>query len=177
MSEKTRRESKFLRRSFATNAATTRTTARSAANILPPLSERVYRFDVSRTKWRKTARPPRPFPAMSGDIVTALWSLSPGRESRLVIRRSYCTGSWGFQGWSDCVLLPGQNKAEEFATLTHEVAHELLEHASRHAETTKTVREAEAEGVSFIVYSAIGLETGSASSRLPFCSIAGTPKL
>ena len=62
------------------------------------------------------------------------------------------------------VLLPGQKKAEEFATLAHEIAHEMLGHASRHAETTKTVRETEAEAVSFIVCSAIGLETGTASS-------------
>ena len=40
----------------------------------------------------------------------------------------------------------------------------MLKHASRHGETTKTVRETEAEAVSFIVCSAIGLETGSASA-------------
>ena len=38
MSKRAKREFKFLRRSFATNAATTRTTARSAANLFPTVS-------------------------------------------------------------------------------------------------------------------------------------------
>jgi hypothetical protein len=61
-------------------------------------------------------------------------------------------------------LLPGQSSAEEFATLTHEVAHELLHRSERRSSTTKTVRETEAEAVAFIVGHAIGLEMGITSS-------------
>ncbi len=61
-------------------------------------------------------------------------------------------------------LLPGQTKAEEFVTLTHETAHELLHRAERRTFTTATVRETEAEAVAFIVGQAIGLEMGNASS-------------
>ena len=61
-------------------------------------------------------------------------------------------------------LLPGQTKAEEFATLVHEVSHELLHKAERRTMTTKTVRETEAESIAFIVSRAIGLNTSSASA-------------
>ncbi len=61
-------------------------------------------------------------------------------------------------------LLPGQSKAEEFVTLVHETAHELLHRAERRTFTTATVRETEAEAVAFIVGQAIGLEMGNASS-------------
>ncbi len=61
-------------------------------------------------------------------------------------------------------ILPGQSKAEEFVTLVHEVAHELLHKTERRTMTTATVRETEAEAVAFIVGQAIGLEMGKASS-------------
>jgi len=61
-------------------------------------------------------------------------------------------------------LLPGQSKAEEFSTLVHETAHELLHKAERRTATTKTVRETEAEAVAFVVGKAVGLVTGTASS-------------
>jgi antirestriction protein ArdC len=57
-------------------------------------------------------------------------------------------------------LLPGQQLAEEFATLAHETAHELMH---RDHSTSKRIRETEAEAVAFVVCSAIGLETGSAA--------------
>jgi len=61
-------------------------------------------------------------------------------------------------------LLPGQAKAEEFTTLVHETAHELLHRSERRTFTTKVVRETEAEAVAFIVGQAVGLEMGTASS-------------
>ena len=61
------------------------------------------------------------------------------------------------------LLLPGMTVAEEFATLAHEVAHELMHRGERRAATTKTVRETEAEAVAFVVCSAVHLETASAS--------------
>jgi hypothetical protein len=59
-------------------------------------------------------------------------------------------------------ILPGQSKAEEFSTLVHEAAHEMLHKAERRTATTKTIREAEA--VAFVVGKAVGLVTGTASA-------------
>lgn len=56
------------------------------------------------------------------------------------------------------VLLAGQSPAEEFATLAHEIAHALLHQRERRAETTKCVRETEAEAVAFVVCESIGLQ-------------------
>ena len=61
-------------------------------------------------------------------------------------------------------ILPGQSKAEEFSTLVHEAAHEMMHKAERRTATTKTVRETEAEAVAFVVGKTIGLVTGSASA-------------
>ena len=46
-------------------------------------------------------------------------------------------------------LLSGMQPAEEFSTLTHEIAHEMLHRGDRRTLTTKQVRETEAEAVAF----------------------------
>ena len=61
-------------------------------------------------------------------------------------------------------LLPGQEPAEQFSTLVHELAHEMLHKAERRTATTKTVRETEAEAIAFVVSQAIGLDAGRASA-------------
>jgi N-terminal domain of anti-restriction factor ArdC len=61
-------------------------------------------------------------------------------------------------------ILPGQAAAEEFSTLVHEFAHEMLHKAGRRTATTKTVRETEAEAIAFVVSQSIGLNAGRASA-------------
>lgn len=60
-------------------------------------------------------------------------------------------------------LLPNQTPAETFATLVHEQAHIALHQSERRANTTKRIRETEAEAVAFVVCKAIGLETRTAA--------------
>lgn len=68
------------------------------------------------------------------------------------------------------VLLPGQSSAEEFATLAHETAHSLLHQQERCAETTKRVRETEAEAVAFVVCESIGLKAQNSADYIQLYS-------
>jgi len=68
------------------------------------------------------------------------------------------------------VLLPGQSPAEEYATLAHETAHAILHFQERRAETTKRVRETEAEAVAFVVCEAIGLKAQNSADYIQLYS-------
>ena len=68
------------------------------------------------------------------------------------------------------VLLPGQSAAEEYATLAHEAAHSLLHMQERRAETTKCVRETEAEAVAFVLCEAIGLKAENSADYIQLYS-------
>jgi hypothetical protein len=48
------------------------------------------------------------------------------------------------------ILLPGMAPAEQFSTLVHELAHEMLHRDARRSQTTQCVRETEAEAVAFV---------------------------
>jgi antirestriction protein ArdC len=70
----------------------------------------------------------------------------------------------GVSSGGKITLLPGQSPAEEFSTLAHELAHELLHRGDRRIATSRRIRETEAEATAFVVCHGIGLETGSAAS-------------
>ena len=63
-------------------------------------------------------------------------------------------------------LLPGQSPAEEFNTLAHEIGHLLLHGQDRRAETTKCIRETEAEAVAFVICQAIGLKAKNSADYI-----------
>ena len=60
-------------------------------------------------------------------------------------------------------LRQGLSSLEEFTTLTHEFAHELLHHQVT-IRAPKTVRETEAEAVAHVVSTAVGLDTTGATA-------------
>ncbi len=70
----------------------------------------------------------------------------------------------GLSSGGRITLLRGMQPAEEFSTLVHEMAHEMLHRSQRRTLTTKQVRETEAEAVAFVVCQSIGLQTGTASA-------------
>jgi hypothetical protein len=123
---------------------------------------RVYVFDIAQTEGAELPEPAK----VSGEVGTHLDRLidfvqQQGIELEYNERIAPAQGaSYGGR----IVLLPGQSKAETFATLVHEVGHELLHRSERRTLTTKTVRETEAESIAFIVSRAVGLNTGSASA-------------
>lgn len=98
-----------------------------------------------------------------GENLERLASFVRGRGIQLVYSDDL-HGALGASYGGRIAILNGQSKAETFATLVHETAHELLHRAERRTATTKTVRETEAEAVAFVVGKAVGLVTGSASA-------------
>jgi hypothetical protein len=98
-----------------------------------------------------------------GENLQRLAAFVRGRGIQLVYN-SNIAPALGMSYGGRIALLPGQSKAEQFSTLVHEAAHELLHKAERRTATTKTVRETEAEAVAFVVGKAVGLVTGSASA-------------
>ena len=121
-----------------------------------------YVFDVSQTDGVDLPE----MREISGDPVENLDRLAAFVRSR-GIQLAYnenIAPALGMSYGGHIALLPGQSKAEEFSTLVHETAHELLHKAERRTATTKTVRETEAEAVAFVVGKAVGLVTGTASA-------------
>jgi len=121
-----------------------------------------YVFDVSQTNGLD-------LPAMRevsgdpGESIDRLAAFLRGQGIQLVYNPKIAP-ALGMSYGGRIAILPGQSKAEEFSTLVHEAAHEMLHKAERRTATTKTVRETEAEAVAFVVGKAIGLVTGSASA-------------
>src|SRR6185312_321999 len=121
----------------------------------------VYVFDVDQTEGKE-------LPSLTdvrGDVT--------GFKERLIeyvgaqgIKLSYSekiAPAKGLSSGKRITLLTGMQPAEEFSTLVHEMAHEMLHRSERRTLTNKEVRETEAEAVAFVVCQSIGLETGTAS--------------
>lgn len=118
-------------------------------------------FDASQTEGKELPS----FAAVTGDAAQQVATLKSFAGSRGIEIR-YDAGIAPARGVSyggRIALLPGLPSAEEFSTLTHEVAHELLHRDERRKETNRTVRETEAEAVAFVVCKAIGLDTNTAA--------------
>ena len=122
----------------------------------------VYVFDVSQTEGKE-------LPSLTdvrGDVT--------GYRERLIdyverqgIKLSYSekiAPAKGLSSGKRITLLTGMQPAEEFSTLVHEMAHEMLHRSERRTLTTKQLRETEAEAVAFVVCQSIGLQTGTASA-------------
>lgn len=122
----------------------------------------VHVFDVSQTE----GKPLPEFAAVSGD---------PGEHTeqvRALIRaegielryEATLGGALGSSAGGVITIVSGLGPAEEVSVLVHEFAHEILHRGERRSETDKRIRETEAEAVSYVVCSAIGLDTSTRSS-------------
>lgn len=122
----------------------------------------VFVFDVSQTDGERLPE----FATSQGDpgqLISQLESLI-GRRG---ISLSYETIPGGANGMSTggaISVRPDLSLSETFRVLIHEVAHEILHKTERRMETTKTVRELEAEAVAFIVASTFGIDSTTRSS-------------
>ncbi len=123
----------------------------------------VYVFDVSQTEGLEL---PELSSRVSGDVGERMERLLDfiAAQGILLEYKESIAPALGVSYGGKIVLLPGQTPAEEFSTLVHEVAHEMLHKAERRTATTKVVRETEAEAIAFVVGRTIGLDTGRASA-------------
>lgn len=121
----------------------------------------VYVFDVSQTEGKELPG----LTEVKGDVggyLERLKAFVEGNGIRLFY--SERLGAKGTSSGGTITLQTGMEPAEEFATLAHEIGHEMLHWGERRTLTTKRVRETEAEAVAFVVCRSIGLETGTASA-------------
>lgn len=97
-----------------------------------------------------------------GTMLARLRDFADGRGITVTTDPSLTTAMGASHG-GRISLRPGLTPAEEFSTLAHEIAHELLHRNNAQARPDKTVRELEAESVAYAVASAVGLTTGTSS--------------
>ncbi len=121
----------------------------------------VYVFDISQTEGKE-------LPTLSevqGDVSgyrERLFKFVESQRIELNFSESIAPAK-GLSHGGKITLLSGMQPAEEFSTLTHEIAHEMLHRGERRMLTTKQVRETEAEAVAFVVCQSVGLQNGTAS--------------
>jgi hypothetical protein len=120
-----------------------------------------YVFDVSQTAGNDLPH----LTEVQGDVVGLRERLTAwlAGQAIAVMHSVDIAPARGVSSGGKITLLPDLPAAEEFSTLVHEVAHELLHRGDRRLETTKQIRETEAEAVAFAVCESLGLRTGSAS--------------
>ncbi len=110
----------------------------------------VYVFDVAQTEGKDL---PELAARVSGDVGAyreRLIDFTVAQGIQIEFKESIAP-ALGMSYGGKIALLPGQGRAEEFSTLVHELAHEMLHKAERRTATTKTVRETEAEAIAFVV--------------------------
>ena len=123
----------------------------------------VYVFDVSQTEGAELPAFTERTKGDVGEYRERLIDFTIAQGIELEFKDSIAP-ALGMSYGGRIAILPGQETAEEFSTLVHELAHEMLHKAERRTATTKTVRETEAEAIAFVVSQTIGLDAGRASA-------------
>ena len=123
----------------------------------------VYVFDVSQTEGAELPAFTERTTGEAGEYRERLIAFTTAQGIELEFKDSIAP-ALGMSYGGRIAILPGQAPAEEFSTLVHELAHEMLHKAERRTATTRTVRETEAEAIAFVVSQTIGLDAGRASA-------------
>src|SRR5271165_5614518 len=121
----------------------------------------VYVFDITQTEGKDLPR----LTEVNGDASgyrERLFKFVEAQSVELTFSEGIAPAK-GLSHGGKITLLPGLQPAEEFSTLVHEIAHEMLHRGERRTMTTKQVRETEAEAVAFVVCQSVGLQNGTAS--------------
>ena len=118
-------------------------------------------FDVSQTDGKPLAE----FSKVNGDpgeYVSRLKGVVADNSVKLEYSNTLGPAQ-GVSAGGRIVLREDLDPAEEFSTLAHEFAHEIL-HQSGESPRSKMVRETEAEAVAFVVCQAVGLDANNSAS-------------
>ncbi len=121
----------------------------------------VYVFDVSQTEGKELPT----LTEVNGDVSgyrERLFKFVEAQSIEISFSERIAPAK-GLSYGGKITLLSGMQPAEEFSTLVHEIAHEMLHRGDRRTLTTKQVRETEAEAVAFVVCQSVGLQNGTAS--------------
>ncbi len=123
----------------------------------------VHVYDVSQTEGKELPE----FVRVSGDPGEHIASVERviRRYGIELVYEEIGSGADGVSQKGRIVIQPDLEPAEQFATLVHELAHELLHaDAERRKATTKCIRETEAEAVAHVVCRAVGIDSTSHSA-------------
>jgi len=122
----------------------------------------VHVFDVTQTEGEDLPEL-TPIRGEPGELLDGLEKLV--RDSGIELRYDVLPlGTKGLSEKGSVTIAEGLDAAERFAVLAHELAHEWLHDGERRQETTKTIRETEAEAVSYAVCQSFGLDCSTRSS-------------
>ncbi len=122
----------------------------------------VFVFDVSQTEGEALPEFARAH-GEPGELISHMESVIRSRGISLVYE-SLSGGANGASQGGTIVVRPDLSPAETFRVLAHETAHEMLHQGERRKETSKTIRELEAEAVAFIVSLNFGIDSMTRSS-------------
>lgn len=123
----------------------------------------VHVYDVSQTEGKELPE----FARVSGDPGHHIASVEQAIRNYGIelVYEDIGSGADGVSQKGRVVIQHDLEPAERFATLVHELAHELLHaDAERRKSTTKCIRETEAEAVAHVVCRAVGIDSTSHSA-------------
>lgn len=120
-----------------------------------------YVFDISQTE----GRPLLEFAQVRGDPGVCLQRLEAFVSDRgIKLERGDLRIAEGVSIGGTILLKASLAPAEEFSVMVHETAHEMMHQDPANRPKDKTVREAEAEAVAYVVCQGVGLDANTASS-------------
>ncbi len=122
----------------------------------------VHVFDISQTD----GDPLPEFAAVAGNPGELIAQLEQViNDAAITLTYDYIPGgALGISSSGAITIRPDLEPAEQFSILAHEYAHEVLHKGERRHDTTKLVRETEAEAVAFVVCQAFGLDSTTRSA-------------